>query len=147
MSFLSTGWLRFRAPVAIGDSTEDIDATKLKPSCIQPPHLLAALNPVIRKEEEKLSNVSEDCLFLNMYVPKTNRRDLPVIVWIPGEGFDFAKANQYDGSELATTANSIVITVNYRVSVFGFLSTGDHHVPGKQIVFKNYISPYCPCTQ
>ncbi|KAG1692614.1 Acetylcholinesterase [Nymphon striatum] len=127
-----TDWLRFRAPLAVDDSTEEFDATVLKPSCIQPPHLLEALHPVIRREEEKLMNVSEDCLFLNIYVPKIKSEGklLPVIVWIPGEGFDYAKANQYDGSELASTTNSIIITVNYRVSVFGFLSTGDHHAPG-----------------
>ena len=45
------------------------------------------------------------------------------MVWLPGEGFDFADARQYDGSYLAALGNVIVITVQYRVGVFGFLKS------------------------
>jgi carboxylesterase type B len=67
---------------------------------------------------------SEDCLYLNIYVPKTKSNEnklLPVMVWLPGEGYDFADARQYDGSYLASLGNVIVVTVQYRVGVFGFL--------------------------
>lgn len=102
--------------------------------------MLRAMHPVLRAEEKKLTEVSEDCLFLNIYVPKINGQsdDLPVIVWIPGEGFDFAKANQFDGTDLALAAKSIVVTVNYRVSVLGFFTTEDHHVPGKHLQLLKY---------
>lgn len=45
------------------------------------------------------------------------------MVWLPGEGFDFADARQYDGSYLAALGNVIVVTVQYRVGVFGFLKS------------------------
>lgn len=51
------------------------------------------------------------------------------MVWLPGEGFDFADARQFDGTYLASLANVIVITVQYRVGVFGFLKT-DSEAPG-----------------
>lgn len=43
------------------------------------------------------------------------------MVWLPGEGFDFADARQFNGAYLASMGNVIVITVQYRVGVFGFL--------------------------
>ena len=45
------------------------------------------------------------------------------MVWLPGEGYDFADARQYDGSYLASLGKVIVITVQYRVGVFGFLKS------------------------
>ena len=45
------------------------------------------------------------------------------MVWLPGEGYDFADARQYDGSYLASLGNVIVVTVQYRVGVFGFLKS------------------------
>lgn len=46
------------------------------------------------------------------------------MVWLPGEGFDFGDARQYDASYLASMGNVIVITVQYRVGVLGFLKSG-----------------------
>lgn len=43
------------------------------------------------------------------------------MVWLPGEGFDFADARQFNGAYLAALGNVIVVTVQYRVGVFGFL--------------------------
>lgn len=44
------------------------------------------------------------------------------MVWLPGEGFDFADARQFNGAYLASIGNVIVITVQYRVGAFGFLN-------------------------
>lgn len=64
--------------------------------------------------------MSEDCLHLNVYVPK-EAKNVPVVVFISGEGFDFADAAQFDGSYLAAESKAMVVTVQYRVGVFGFL--------------------------
>lgn len=64
--------------------------------------------------------MSEDCLHLNVYVPK-EAKNVPVVVFISGEGFDFADASQFDGSYLAAESKVMVVTVQYRVGVFGFL--------------------------
>jgi para-nitrobenzyl esterase len=62
---------------------------------------------------------SEDCLFLNIYVPKapaTTAR--PVIVFIHGGSFAFGGANFYDGTALANGADAVVVCINYRLGVF-----------------------------
>ncbi|XP_013928603.1 PREDICTED: neuroligin-1 isoform X1 [Thamnophis sirtalis] len=98
---------------------------------------------------------NEDCLYLNIYVPtedvkriskecarkpgkkicrKGDIRDSggpkPVMVYIHGGSYMEGTGNLYDGSVLASYGNVIVITVNYRLGVLGFLSTGDQAAKG-----------------
>ncbi|XP_006834969.1 PREDICTED: bile salt-activated lipase [Chrysochloris asiatica] len=83
----------------------------------------------------------EDCLYLNIWVPQGKKevsRNLPVMVWIyggaflmgAGHGANFLNNYLYDGEEIATRGNVIVVTFNYRVGPLGFLSTGDSNLPG-----------------
>ncbi|KAM6182699.1 bile salt-activated lipase [Erethizon dorsatum] len=83
----------------------------------------------------------EDCLYLNIWVPQGRKQvseDLPVMVWIyggaflmgAGHGANFLSNYLYDGEEIATRGNVIVVTFNYRVGPLGFLSTGDANLPG-----------------
>ncbi|WP_167338398.1 carboxylesterase/lipase family protein [Paraburkholderia oxyphila] len=67
---------------------------------------------------------SEDCLYLNVYVPDaaTPASALPVLFWIHGGGFILGSGSQTDGSALAKQANAIVVTINYRLNAFGFLA-------------------------
>ncbi|MEW9552055.1 carboxylesterase/lipase family protein [Nonomuraea sp. NPDC050783] len=69
------------------------------------------------------AGMSEDCLYLNVYTPeqRTNR-PLPVMVWIHGGGFSSGSGADNDGSLLAKTNNIVVVSINYRLNVFGFLS-------------------------
>lgn len=74
------------------------------------------------------SGPSEDCLYLNVYTPKSARPagKLPVMVWIHGGGF-FAGAGsepRYTNSALVSR-NVILVTINYRLGVFGFLASTD----------------------
>ncbi|KAM3874403.1 bile salt-activated lipase-like [Diretmus argenteus] len=83
---------------------------------------------------------SEDCLYLNIWVPHGRyvSTDLPVMVWIYGGGFqaggsmgaNFLNNYLYDGKEIADRGNVIVVTLNYRVGTLGFLSSGDSSLPG-----------------
>ncbi|XP_066106276.1 neuroligin-4, X-linked isoform X1 [Saccopteryx bilineata] len=98
---------------------------------------------------------SEDCLYLNIYVPtedgassKKNADDItsndrgddediheqsskkPVMVYIHGGSYMEGTGNIIDGSILASYGNVIVITVNYRLGILGFLSTGDQAAKG-----------------
>ncbi|XP_068429926.1 bile salt-activated lipase-like [Clinocottus analis] len=83
---------------------------------------------------------SEDCLYLNIWVPhgRTVSRDMPVMVWIYGGGFlaggamgaNFLDNYLYSGQEIADRGNVIVVTLNYRVGSLGFLSTGESDLPG-----------------
>ncbi|XP_007101543.2 bile salt-activated lipase [Physeter macrocephalus] len=83
----------------------------------------------------------EDCLYLNIWVPQGRKevsRNLPVMVWIYGgaflmgssQGANFLSNYLYDGEEIATRGNVIVVSFNYRVGPLGFLSTGDSNLPG-----------------
>ncbi|XP_065139398.1 fatty acyl-CoA hydrolase precursor, medium chain-like [Paramisgurnus dabryanus] len=76
--------------------------------------------------------VSEDCLYLNVYTPsqRSESEKLPVMVWIHGGGLVLGGAATYDGSSLAAYENIVVVVIQYRLGIFGFLSTGDQHAKG-----------------
>lgn len=75
----------------------------------------------------------EDCLYLNIWRPATHQGGLPVIVFVHGGSnvSGYTADPVYDGAALAKAANAVVVTVNYRLGIFGFLdipqlkSTGD----------------------
>jgi para-nitrobenzyl esterase len=65
----------------------------------------------------------ENCLFLNVYTPpRAASRPLPVMVWVHGGGFTGGAGSIYDGALLAARDHVIVVTINYRLSAFGFLA-------------------------
>ncbi len=67
--------------------------------------------------------VSEDCLYLNVWVPAGEKKSLPVLVYFYGGGFIAGDASEkrYDGESMATKG-IITVTVNYRLGVFGFMA-------------------------
>ncbi|KRK05633.1 uncharacterized protein Dyak_GE29173, partial [Drosophila yakuba] len=79
---------------------------------------LSRLLPYLRTE-------SEDCLYLNLYVPHEEPQSTPkqyaVLVYLHGESFEWNSGNAYDGSVLSSYGEVIVVTVNYRLGVLGFL--------------------------
>lgn len=70
---------------------------------------------------------SEDCLHLNIYVPGDVSRDrrLSVMLFIHGGGFVIGSAGEYNGQRLAAQGDVIVVTINYRLGLFGFLNLLD----------------------
>lgn len=68
-------------------------------------------------------STTEDCLFVNVQRPAgtTSRTRLPVYVFIHGGGLVNGSSNQADGSKIVRETNAIVVTMNYRLGVFGFL--------------------------
>ncbi|XP_015782174.1 neuroligin-4, X-linked-like [Tetranychus urticae] len=73
-----------------------------------------------------LSNQSEDCLYLNVYLPLPkgdSDKKLPVMVFIHGESYNWGSGNTYEGTILAAYGNIVVVTLNYRLGLFGFLPT------------------------
>lgn len=52
------------------------------------------------------------------------------MVWIHGGSLTIGAATSQDGSALAAYGDVVVVTVQYRLGVLGFLSTGDEHAPG-----------------
>jgi para-nitrobenzyl esterase len=70
------------------------------------------------------NETSEDCLYLNVWTPaKSTNEKLPVLFWIYGGGFTSGGSSVaiYNGGKLASKG-IIVVSVNYRVGVYGFLA-------------------------
>ena len=88
-------------------------------------------------------DLSEDCLFLNIFLPSVSSpgdKPYPVMVWIYGGGFKAGYSNGYNAATLAAFGNVIVVTLNYRLGVFGFLSTGDTNAPGNYGLWDQHLA-------
>ncbi|XP_060064177.1 acetylcholinesterase-like [Ylistrum balloti] len=113
------GDLRLKKPVPIGSWTTVRDASSFGPSCMQDPQYV----PQILENKD----MSEDCLQLNVYTPNTAspQNMKSVMIWIHGGGYVLGQATIYDASSLTNVGDVIVVTVNYRLGLLGFLSTMD----------------------
>ncbi|MDE0348171.1 MAG: carboxylesterase family protein [Gammaproteobacteria bacterium] len=69
---------------------------------------------------------SEDCLFLNIYTPAADGGGRPVLFWIHGGGYYIGCGSDHDGANLAAQGDAVVVTVNYRLGVFGFLDLSQY---------------------
>jgi para-nitrobenzyl esterase len=68
-------------------------------------------------------NNNEDCLYLNVFTPDLDpSARLPVIVWIHGGGNVDGETPGYDGSKLALQGKTVVVTMEYRLNLMGFLA-------------------------
>jgi para-nitrobenzyl esterase len=68
---------------------------------------------------------NEDCLRINVWTPALDNRKRPVMVWLHGGGFSTGSAHDmktYDGENLARRGDAVVISLNHRVGVAGFLN-------------------------
>uniref|UniRef100_I3KBP8 Carboxylic ester hydrolase n=1 Tax=Oreochromis niloticus TaxID=8128 RepID=I3KBP8_ORENI len=108
------------------------DATKQPLMCIQSKQLVLDTLDKLDGLQAEIPEISEDCLYLNIYTPanKANGAKLPVMVWIHGGGFAMGSASFYDGSALAAYQDVVVVQIQYRLGLLGFLSTGDEHISG-----------------
>lgn len=75
--------------------------------------------------EAKIDN--EDSLFLNVWTPGVDEQKRPVMVWFHGGGYAYGSGGwpAYDGRNLAEKGDVVVVTVNHRLNVFGYLYLGD----------------------
>ncbi|NXS61696.1 SASB hydrolase, partial [Brachypteracias leptosomus] len=127
------GPLRFSEPQPPEPWKGVRDATSYPPMCLQDKVQGQLLSDGITNRKEKIIlQTSEDCLYLNVYTPISQEKEgkLPVFVWIHGGGLVFGAASSYDGSALAAFENVVVVTIQYRLGIVGFFSTGDKHARG-----------------
>ncbi len=98
----------------------------------------AMQRPIFSDMNFRSDGVSEDCLYLNIWTPAQSANDkLPVLVYFYGGGFVAGDGSEYryDGESMARRG-IIAITVNYRLSVFGFFAHPEltkespHHASG-----------------
>jgi para-nitrobenzyl esterase len=108
------GEWRWKAPRPVVAWQGVRDATEFGPRCLQG----QIFSDIVFKD------LSEDCLTLNIWTPAKNASDgLPVMVWIHGGGFQAGAGAEprHDGAAFARK-NVVLVTINYRLGVFGFLS-------------------------
>ncbi|XP_055919191.1 esterase FE4-like [Eupeodes corollae] len=116
------GTLRFKAPVPLEKfSTPELNCISEGPMSIQQDRVTG-----------KLYAGSEDCLYLNVYTPKTDSKaPLPVMVYLHGGGFITGNGNSDKHNPLyLLQEGTIVVTSNYRLGVLGFLSLPEAGIPG-----------------
>jgi para-nitrobenzyl esterase len=89
--------------------------------------LLSSFHGFVPAEVEVMDRdeaMGEDCLVLNVWTPALDRgRKLPVMVWLHGGGYTSGSGGFicYDGIELARKHDVVVVTVNHRLTAFGYL--------------------------
>ena len=120
---------RFQPPVAIPDRTEPFPATSLAPACPQGP--VPFLDDVLGTRYGELPG-SEDCQNLSITMPAdldpANPSEdglLPVMVWIHGGSYTTGSGDLaiFDPAVLVAENRVIVVSVTYRLGLFGFLAT------------------------
>jgi para-nitrobenzyl esterase len=115
------GDLRWKPPAPAAAWTAVLQALDFKSECAQPGWIQGP------------ESDEEDCLYLNVWTPDpVGNSPLPVMVWLPGGGNQNGGASDnspltqgkliYDGRNLSANGKVIVVTINYRLGVFGFFS-------------------------
>jgi len=112
-----TRQLRWRPPVAAARWDGVRDATRFGPACHQPPSRPGSIYAA-----SETPPMSEDCLSLNVWAP-ADAKGAPVFVWIHGGSLVAGAGSEamYDGARMAAQG-LVVVTINYRLGVLGYLA-------------------------
>lgn len=79
---------------------------------------------------KKSMKIQEDCLVANIYVPDTQIKNIPVVVYIHGGAFVGGWGNILEPKSLVKSKKIIAVTFNYRLGAHGFLCLGTEDIPG-----------------
>ncbi|MCP4764324.1 MAG: carboxylesterase family protein [archaeon] len=114
---------RFLEPIPKKKWKDVLDCLEYGPDSPQPPEYIerALYGKIDRTESE------QDCLTLNIWTPEIDNKKRAVMLWIHGGDFVNGGGNRlmYDGEFLAKRGNIVVVTINYRLGVLGFLDIPD----------------------
>ncbi len=126
------GDLRWKPPQPPASWQGVRDAKEFSSACWQTPYPAGSIY------HAKLPPMSEDCLYLNIWTAAKSAKDrLPVMVWIHGGGFTRGSgiSDAYNGENFARK-NVVLVTLNYRLGIFGFFAHPEltaesaHHASG-----------------
>jgi para-nitrobenzyl esterase len=117
-----TGDRRFKPPQPASRWSGTLKATDGSKVCPQFPDRSSEDYP-----DNRQTYVDENCLVLNVWAPRNGHGHRPVIVFVHGGAAIFGNANEtrYDGTTLAKKGDAVVVTINYRLGVFGWAELGD----------------------
>ena len=130
------GDLRWKPPQAVAPWQGVRAATSFGPQCLQPN---GSPKSVYFEYAGGDLPMSEDCLTLNVWTPAGPAKDLPVMVWLYGGGFQVGAAARpvFNGTRLAERG-VVVVTINYRVGILGFLAHPELSAESTQHASGNY---------
>ncbi|XP_049630412.1 cholinesterase [Suncus etruscus] len=136
------GSLRFKKPQYLSKWSDIWNATKYANSCYQN---IDQSFPGFSGSEMWNPNteLSEDCLYLNVWVPSPKPNNASVMIWIYGGAFQSGTASLhvYDGKFLAHVERVIVVSMNYRLGALGFLALpGNKEAPGNMGLFDQQLA-------
>ncbi|XP_008180697.1 esterase FE4 [Acyrthosiphon pisum] len=122
-----TGDLRFKDPVPADPWIGILNATTEPQVCIQ--------KNLFYYQQADILVGAEDCLYLNVYTPKIpkkgDRELLPVMFWIAGGGyFSGSGGLSLYGPQYLLDKDIVLVTLNYRLGILGFISTENDDLPG-----------------
>ncbi|MFI1279613.1 carboxylesterase/lipase family protein [Streptomyces sp. NPDC020858] len=108
------GDARLRAPQPPPRWNGVRDAVQQAPACLQ-------FSPFGLSDPQA---VSEDCLYLDVYRPRTARPGarLPVVLWMHGGAYSQGTGTQFGGRTMADLTQSVVVSINYRLGQLGYLA-------------------------
>jgi para-nitrobenzyl esterase len=129
------GKLRFMPPQPPQPWTDTYDASDFGAPAMQmaggtsvvaPTDFSFQMHQVFTTPSE-LKIMNEDCLYLNVWTPRPDRKKRPVMVWIHGGGFAYGSGAQpiYQCDGLARHFDVVSISLNHRLNVFGYLNLAD----------------------
>lgn len=115
------GPLRFRPPQKPDAWTGIRDAAEFGPVAPQ------TSSVIMNYLGNDIENMNEDCLYLNIWSKGADDKKRPVMVWIHGGAFlsGSGSSSWYDGSSFASSGDVVVVTINYRLGILGFLHLGE----------------------
>ncbi|CAI2354653.1 unnamed protein product [Caenorhabditis sp. 36 PRJEB53466] len=126
------GELRFKKPVPAEVWTETRDCTKYGPRCPQS----GGFAEMIHFDPDDGADEAQ-CLTINVFAPRWKSEEFPngrpVMIYIHGGGFEISASREYCDYSISGTLplkDVVMVTLNYRVGILGFFTTGDEHCRG-----------------
>ena len=124
--------LKFKHPIPIQSWNSTLDGTKWPSKCLQ-------------EYGKSTQNNAEDCLYLNLFVPYNayiSKSRLPILIWIHGGSFKSGSnsEDEFEASTLVAMSNIIVVTINYRLGVYGFLHIKGTEAKGNQGILDQHLA-------
>jgi para-nitrobenzyl esterase len=111
---------RFAVPQPLDPWRGERAARQMAPQCPQ------LFSDSARRARTDAPDFSEDCLALNIWAPAdADAPPRPVLVWVHGGAFVSGGSNGYVGSDLARRGDILVVSINYRLGVLGFVNFGE----------------------
>ncbi|XP_064596179.1 cocaine esterase-like [Liolophura sinensis] len=117
---------------------EVFNASVYGPICPQDPTWVKFIKKIVPE-----TTVDEDCLSLNVYVPDLPSRDdkpLAVMIWFHGGALIIGSSTVFDPTVLSTVGNVIVVSVNYRLGVLGFLTSEEPSNVGNYGIWDQHLA-------